>query len=409
MIVDDLGHDADRDVDADVNAADAHATDVADVADASSAEPAVELPLLSVVVPAYNEALMLLPNMTRLYEYLRGLDGYRFELIIVNDGSSDETGEIADAFAARRAHVRVLHHKINFRIGQALRWGFAETIGDYVVAFDADLSYEPEHIGRMVDALREQHVRIVVASPYMDGGRTTAIPWTRKFMSQSVNRLLSASSQSHVRTVTGMVRAYDGPFLRSLSLKSMGPEINTEILYKAQIMRARVAEVPAHLDWSAQSERMQMRKVNLRVSATSKLQIFASFLFRPIVFFVAPGLVLLTISLWSIASLAVTVLNAAGKTGGNINTRLTDAFAVAWRERPQTFVIAGFSFVVAVQLLSLGLLAVQAKRYFEELYFAGHEHNAAYRRRQSIEAFREVIEDEQALLAADALADHPGS
>ena len=393
MIVDDVGRNADADTNAD--------------ADATDEAVAVELPLLSVVVPAYNEALMLLANMARLYEYLRGLDGFRFELIIVNDGSSDETGEIADAFAARRPHVRVLHHKINFRIGQALRWGFAESKGDYVVAFDADLSYEPEHIERMVDALRDQHVRIVVASPYMDGGRTTAIPWTRKFMSQSVNRLLSASSQSHVRTVTGMVRAYDGPFLRSLSLKSMGPEINTEILYKAQIMRARVAEVPAHLDWSAQAERMSMRKVNLRVSATSKLQIFASFLFRPIVFFVTPGLLLLAISLWSIGSLAVTVLHAAGETGGNINTRLTDAFAVAWRERPQTFVIAGFSFVVAVQLLSLGLLAVQAKRYFEELYFAGHEHNAAYRQRQSVEAYRDVIEDDPAVLEADALADQP--
>jgi hypothetical protein len=406
MIVDGLGRDAQAGADVDVDAGTGAAA--ADTA-------AAELPLLSVVVPAYNEALMLLANMTRLYEYLRGLDGFRFELIIVNDGSSDETGEIADAFAARREHVRVLHHKINFRIGQALRWGFAETKGDYVVAFDADLSYEPEHIERMVRVLREQHVRIVVASPYMDGGRTTAIPWTRKFMSQSVNRLLSASSQSRVRTVTGMVRAYDGPFLRSLSLKSMGPEINTEILYKAQIMRARVAEVPAHLDWSAQGERMSMRKVNLRVSATSKLQIFASFLFRPIVFFVTPGLVLLAISMWSIASLAVTVLHAAGETGGNINTRLTDAFAVAWRERPQTFVIAGFSFVVAVQLLSLGLLAVQAKRYFEELYFAGHEHNAAYRRLQSVQAHDEIFDEDQIPLAADtiviadALADHPRS
>jgi hypothetical protein len=172
--------------------------------------------------------------------------------------------------------------------------------------------------------------------------------------------------------VTGMVRAYDGVFLRSLTLKAMGPEINTEILYKAQILRARVVEVPAHLDWSAQAERMRVRKVSLTVSTTSKLLMFASFLFRPIIFFVVPGLMLLAISFWSIISLAVTVWHEARRAGGGLDARLTNAFADAWALRPQTFIIAGFSFVVAVQLISLGLLAVQAKRYFEELYYASH-------------------------------------
>jgi hypothetical protein len=85
------------------------------------------------------------------------------------------------------------------------------------------------------------------------------------------------SSQYQIKTITSMVRAYNGPFIRSLSLKAMGPEINTEIMYKAQIMRARVAEIPAHLDWSDQAERMAKRKVSLRVSTTSKLLVFASF------------------------------------------------------------------------------------------------------------------------------------
>ena len=68
-----------------------------------------------------------------------------------------------------------------------------------------------------------------------------------------------------------MVRCYDGPFIRSLDLKAMGPEINTEILYKAQIMRARIVEIPAHLDWSDQEERPADPQGRLRVSTTSKL------------------------------------------------------------------------------------------------------------------------------------------
>jgi glycosyltransferase involved in cell wall biosynthesis len=334
--------------------------------------PADPRPLVSVVVPAYNEALKLMGSLTAIYDYLLTLQSrYRFELLVVDDGSTDETGDIADAFAKTHSGVMVLHHKVNFRLGQALQYAIGQSKGAYVVTFDSDLSYSVDHIGRMLDALSEQHARVVVASPYMKGGETSAIPWRRAAMSKGVNKLLSSVTHSHVATVTGMVRAYDGPFIRSLDLKAMGPEINTEILYKAQIMRARVVEVPAHLDWSDQGERMRDRKVSLRVSSTSKLLVFASFLFRPLIFFVIPGLILLVISAWTLGAVGINVVSQFFKETGSIDQRLYDAFADVWQRRPQSFIIGGFSFVVAVQLISLGLLATQTKRYFEELFHLG--------------------------------------
>jgi glycosyltransferase involved in cell wall biosynthesis len=334
--------------------------------------PADPRPLVSVVVPAYNEALKLMGSLTAIYTYLGTLqDRYRFELIVVDDGSTDETGDIADVFAKTHTGVIVLHHKVNFRLGQALQYAIGQSKGAYVVTFDSDLSYSVDHIGRMLDALSEQHARVVVASPYMKGGETSAIPWRREAMSKGVNKLLSRVTHSHVATVTGMVRAYDGPFIRSLDLKAMGPEINTEILYKAQIMRARIVEIPAHLDWSEQAERMKDRKVSLRVSSTSKLLVFASFLFRPLVFFVIPGLFILFISAWTLGAVAIDVASQFFKESGSIDGRLYDAFATVWDRRPQSFIIGGFSFVVAVQLISLGLLATQTKRYFEELFHLG--------------------------------------
>jgi len=328
-------------------------------------------PLVTVLVPAYNEALKIMSSLTQIYAYMQALsDRFAFELLIVDDGSTDETAAIVEAFQATRPEVRLHRQPTNMRIGQALRDGFALSRGDIVVTFDSDLSYSVDHIGAMLDVMTNERVAIVVASPYMEGGRTSAIPWRREVMSRQVNRLLSATSQYPIKTITGMVRAYDGRFVRGLSLKSMGPEINTEIMYKAQIMRCRVAEIPAHLDWSEQAERLASRHVSLRVSTTSKLLVFASFLYRPILFFILPGLALLALSLWSAGSLAVTVLQNARDAPGGIDSRLTHGFADAWQLRPQTFIIAGFTFVVAVQLISLGLLAAQAKRYFEELFFA---------------------------------------
>lgn len=327
--------------------------------------------LVTLLVPAYNEALKIMVSLTTMYDYMDGLsDRYGFELLVVDDGSTDETADIVEAFARTRPKVRLVRQPANMRIGQALRDGFAASRGDVVVVFDSDLSYSVEHIGLMLDTMEREGVSVVVASPYMKGGKTSAVPWRRAQMSKQVNRLLSAGSQYHLHTVTSMVRAYDGPFIRSLSLKSMGPEINTEILYKAQIMRARVAEIPAHLDWSDQAERIATRKVSLKFTTTSKLLVFASFLYRPIVFFMIPGLFLLLISLWSGGSLAWTVWHEYKHQGGGWDARITNGFAEAWKLRPQTFIIAGFTFVVAVQLISLGLLAAQAKRYFEELYYA---------------------------------------
>jgi glycosyltransferase involved in cell wall biosynthesis len=329
-------------------------------------------PLVSVVVPAYNEALRLMGSLTAIYEYLQGLgDRYHFELLIVDDGSTDETPAIAEAFAASRPEVRVLRHKLNFRLGQALRYAFSQTRGDYVVVFDSDLSYSVDHIGRMLETIQSQPARVVIASPYMKGGKTTAIPWRREVMSKGVNRLLAATSRSDVSTVTGMVRTYDGPFIRSLDLKSMGPEINTEILYKTQIMRGRVVEIPAHLDWSDQEERMRTRRVSLRVSTTSRLLMFSSFLFRPIMFFLVPGLILGIIALWTLGGVFLMVLEQFPATSGSLDNRITDAFARAYDIRPHSFIVGGIAAVIAVQLISLGVLAHQSKRYFEENYHLG--------------------------------------
>jgi hypothetical protein len=169
-----------------------------------------------------------------------------------------------------------------------------------------------------------------------------------------------------------MVRAYDGALIRSLNTKAMGPEINTEILYKAQILRAKVVEVPAHLDWTGQQERMATRRVSLRVSTTSKLLMFASFLFRPIVFFFVPGLLLGVVASWTLGSVLLSVIERyQGLHTGGFDARLTRAFADTWLERPQSFIIGGVTLLLAVQLITLGLLVTQAKRYFEELFHLG--------------------------------------
>ena len=331
-------------------------------------------PLVSVVVPAYNEAAALQRNLGTLCRYLGSLeDEYRWELVIVDDGSTDDTGRLADEFARGRANVHVLHHLVNFGLGQALRFGFAHCRGDYVVTLDVDLSYAPEHVGAMLARLRQGGARVVVASPYMKGGRVTNVPWLRRVMSQWANRFLSMATGRSVSTVTGMVRAYDGPFLRSLSLKSQYMEINPEVLYKAMLLNARIDEVPGHLDWSLQRAAGPARRSSLRVRRQTFQVLLAGFLFRPVMFFIVPGTLVLLFALYTNTWMFIHFFDQYQRLAGvaGIEDRLTWAVGAAYREYPYTFIIGLMSLVLALQLLGLGIMALQNREYFQEMFTLG--------------------------------------
>jgi len=137
-------------------------------------------PLVTVVLPAFNEAAILERNLAEIFGYLRSLDSsYRWEVIIVNDGSSDATGAVADSLRARYPNLIVIHHVTNFGLGQAFKTAFARSRGEYVVTLDIDLSYSPEHIGLLLERIIASRAKLVLASPYMKGGKLSQVPWMR--------------------------------------------------------------------------------------------------------------------------------------------------------------------------------------------------------------------------------------
>jgi glycosyltransferase involved in cell wall biosynthesis len=329
-------------------------------------------PLVSVIVPAFNEADVIVDTLERLVAHLHGLEPrFRWEIVVVDDGSEDGTADLADAFAVDHVQVRVLRHRVNFRLGQALRYAIGQTAGDYVAVVDCDLSYSPDHLTRMLHTAEDTGARVVVASPYMRGGRTTNVPWFRRTMSRSANRLLGWAAGGGLHTLTGMVRVYDGPFLRSLDLRAVDSEINVEIIAKARILHARIVEIPAHLDWSFESTGGRRRTVEGRLPGATVSSIVSSFLFRPFLFFVVPGLVLLLVALYSFGWVVWHVVDVYGEPSQSGSTGLGGAIGAAYRDAPHTFLVTGITGVLALQLISLGVIAAQAKRYFEELYHLG--------------------------------------
>jgi glycosyltransferase involved in cell wall biosynthesis len=323
-------------------------------------------PSVSVVIPAYNEAAMIERSLERVCEYLTSIEAdYAWEVVVVNDGSSDATGELVETVAERWSQVRVIHHRTNLNLGQALRTAFGECRGDYVVTLDSDLSYSPDHVGLLLDAIRFTDAKIVLASPYAKGGRTTGIPWIRLLLSRSANRFLWLTTKRQLATLTSMARIYDRAFLETLNLKSTDVAINTEIIYKAQLLSAKICEIPAHLDWTGQQERSTARRSSLRVSRSVSAYLSSGFLFRPVAFFLLPGLVLFALSLYT---LVWATHHVVGHLTGSVEVAFSEAVALAYGDAPHTFLVGGFSLVIAFQLIGLGVLSAQNKVYFEEMF-----------------------------------------
>jgi glycosyltransferase involved in cell wall biosynthesis len=346
-----------------------------------SAPESATRPSLTVLVPAFNEEPVLERNLDRLSAYLKTLESfYRWEVLVVNDGSTDGTGDIAEAAAAANPHIRVLHQPFNFRLGQALRFGFHHAPSDIIVVMDADLSYAPEHIGTMLARMRATRARIVIASPYRQGGRLVCVPMFRRVLSRWANRFLCLMASKDffsdkLTNITGMVRAYDGEFIRSLSLWSMDVDINAEIINKAKILRARIVEVPAVLDWSAaKSSPRGRRNGSFHLFKTVIQSLVSGFLFRPFLFFISPGLVLFALSLYPLAWVLIHTLQAyhgMAAAGLSVDYRFSEAIGGAFRVAPHAFIVGGVALMVSIQLISLGLLALQKKRYFVELFYMG--------------------------------------
>jgi dolichol-phosphate mannosyltransferase len=196
-----------------------------------------------VVIPTYNERENLEPIVARLHAALP-----KAHVLVVDDGSPDGTGEIADKLAAADERVQVMHRTEKAGLGAAyvagFEWGLERGYA-VLVEMDADGSHSPEDLPRMLDALSDAD--LVIGSRYVPGGKVVNWPKSRQFISWGGNFYSRVALGSKIKDITAGFRAYRRAVLEKLKLgnvASAGYCFQIDLAWRTVEAGFTVVEVP---------------------------------------------------------------------------------------------------------------------------------------------------------------------
>jgi dolichol-phosphate mannosyltransferase len=198
--------------------------------------------MISFIFPAYNEAENLRRIPTEVIPVFDAL-GETYEIVVVDDGSKDETATVA---ASLGGLVRLVKHERNMGLGAAVRTGIRESRGDLVVTMDSDLTFAPELVQNLLARYRQGDVDVVSGSPKL-AGYAQDVPAWRIWISHLASFIYRIVIGANVRDVSPIFRLYRRDQLLLLPLTSTGFDINAEILFHLIQQKRRIAEVPAPL------------------------------------------------------------------------------------------------------------------------------------------------------------------
>lgn len=325
---------------------------------------------LTLAIPALNEAPIIMGNVNELKHWMaENLPDLIFEVLIIDDGSTDGMGELLDEEALCDKHLRVVHHSVNMGRGHGVRTAMKASRGEYLIVLDADLSYGPEHIPALLEPLQSGMADVTLASPYHKDGEVRNVPRTRAAISRWGNRILANSFRSDISTATCIVRGYNREVMDHLELVNDGKDLHLELLYKAEILGFRIKEIPAKLIWRDPNRGKPMARRGgwlldnplIKMRRVFLSHFLFNFIAKPKFLFLGPVIMGLLISIWGTMSLLWSfVARVVAGEPTPLRQTLIDG--------QLTLSLTVVALILSVFFLFIFFVASQAKRYFEEQY-----------------------------------------
>ena len=204
---------------------------------------------LSFVIPAYNEECSIEDALGTLDEAVKSKK-LQYEIVVVDDGSEDETLLKAMTYASKNGHVKVVSYTKNAGKGYAVKAGFMRTAGEVVIFADSDLDIDLRIISRYVEAL--QHGDIVIASKWHPQS-VVEMPLVRRLLSRGFNLLVRLLTGARLRDTQVGLKA-----MKKSALKKVFPRLSVkryafdvELLIVAKLYGLKVVEMPVDLQVQA--------------------------------------------------------------------------------------------------------------------------------------------------------------
>ena len=196
-------------------------------------------PLLSIVVPAYNEEGTLSGVVERLLAVQESC-----EIIIVDDCSTDGTRSISDRLAAEDPRIKVTHHRVNAGKTEALKTGFALTTGKIVIVQDADLEYDPEEIGDVIAPIVDGNADVVYGSRFLVRKGSRVLYFYHYIANKGLTFLSNLCTNVNMTDVETCYKAFRGEIVRNMRITSSGFGFEIEVTAKVAKLGVSIYEVP---------------------------------------------------------------------------------------------------------------------------------------------------------------------
>jgi len=192
--------------------------------------------MITVLIPTYNEGKNI-RNLIKKIKVVLGDIKERYEVIVADAGSSDATQKIATELGAKV----IVQRKPGY--GVALKEGFQQSKGDYIITLDADFSHDPLFIKEMW--LKKDSADLIIASRYVVGGKSDA-SIDRKILSIILNKIFSFTLSLPVKDLSSGFRMYKKEIIRGLNCKADGYNFLIELLIRIWSRGYKIEEVPMH-------------------------------------------------------------------------------------------------------------------------------------------------------------------
>jgi len=228
----------------------------------------------SIILPCFNEASRIAGSLATLDRWF----GSAAEILIVDDGSSDETARNAEAFASTHANVHVVRLTGNSGKGKAIRTAIPLAQCDFVLLMDADLAYDRESVNRVLDALATADLvagnRRHAASRYSVPVNLFGFLYRRHLVGLAFNAFVSMLLQIGLRDTQCGLKGFRREALERIgrSLTADGFAIDVEMLVVARALGLRLSDIPVHVTYhSAKSSVRLMRSGTSMAAAVLRI------------------------------------------------------------------------------------------------------------------------------------------